>query len=192
MTPRSPKPGVSSTWVTSQWKYRPFPGQLSAAINTVCKHVADQRSGRTWRWASARSRRNPFRVSATRETLDGSGRSNSQGKVAITTGSARASPLGGNTAALPRRPWLKEAGHGRWVRGRRADAAKPAMVTELAHVGEEVAQRVDSARRLRRFNEVGIVPGPPGSRQLSQHRIESRQRQAGLVCKAPWPELACC
>ncbi|WP_214442604.1 hypothetical protein, partial [Sphingobium chlorophenolicum] len=27
------QPGVSSTWVTSQWKYRPFPGQLSVAIN---------------------------------------------------------------------------------------------------------------------------------------------------------------
>src|SRR5688572_3565174 len=34
MTPRSPKPGVSSTWVISQWKYRPFPGQLSVAVNT--------------------------------------------------------------------------------------------------------------------------------------------------------------
>ena len=35
MTPRSSKPGVSSTWVTSQWKYRPFPGQLSVAINNL-------------------------------------------------------------------------------------------------------------------------------------------------------------
>ena len=33
MTPRSPKPGVSSTWVTSQWKFGPFPGHFSTAIN---------------------------------------------------------------------------------------------------------------------------------------------------------------
>src|SRR3546814_6317472 len=35
MIPRSPKPGVSSTWVTSQWKFMPFPGHFSAAINSL-------------------------------------------------------------------------------------------------------------------------------------------------------------
>ena len=34
MTPRSPKPGVSSTWVNSQWKFITLPGHFSAAINT--------------------------------------------------------------------------------------------------------------------------------------------------------------
>ncbi|WP_242443409.1 DUF2924 domain-containing protein [Sphingobium sp. LB126] len=28
-------PGVSSTWVTSQWKYRPFPGHFSTVINKL-------------------------------------------------------------------------------------------------------------------------------------------------------------
>src|SRR3546814_2936363 len=35
MTPRSSKPGVSSTWVTSQWKFVPFLGHFSAAINSL-------------------------------------------------------------------------------------------------------------------------------------------------------------
>ncbi|WP_157801170.1 TetR/AcrR family transcriptional regulator [Sphingobium sp. LB126] len=30
-------PGVSSTWVTSQWKYRPFPGHFSTVINIWLK-----------------------------------------------------------------------------------------------------------------------------------------------------------
>jgi hypothetical protein len=36
ITPKSPDPTVRGkvrTWVTSQWKFTPFPGQLSAEIN---------------------------------------------------------------------------------------------------------------------------------------------------------------
>ena len=35
MIPRSPKPGVSSTWVNSQWKFLPLPGHFSAEINSL-------------------------------------------------------------------------------------------------------------------------------------------------------------
>src|SRR3546814_14764835 len=35
MIPRSPKPGVSSTLVTSQWKFMPFPCHFSSAINSL-------------------------------------------------------------------------------------------------------------------------------------------------------------
>jgi len=39
MTPRSPKPGVSSTWVTSQWKFVPCLGHFSAVINTLILRI---------------------------------------------------------------------------------------------------------------------------------------------------------
>ena len=35
MIPRSPKPGVSSTWVNSQWKFLPHPGHFSVEINIL-------------------------------------------------------------------------------------------------------------------------------------------------------------
>src|SRR3546814_11768421 len=48
MIPRTPKPGVSATWVTSQWKFMPFPGHFSAAINSLglgqaCNHATKYR-----------------------------------------------------------------------------------------------------------------------------------------------------
>ncbi len=55
MTPRSSKPGVSSTWVTSQWKFMPFPGHFSAAINTVGSRRWQRRrrgTGGRWLWNS--------------------------------------------------------------------------------------------------------------------------------------------
>src|SRR3546814_19898381 len=35
-------PGVSSTWVTSQWKFMPFPSHFSAAINTQSPETVEK------------------------------------------------------------------------------------------------------------------------------------------------------